>query len=482
MTTPNDRRRIVRMTGVDAGFLYMETPTTHMHTLKIAIVEASSGMTYDRLVAGTLARLDRLPPMRRRIVPIPGALNHPVMITQRKIDPTRHFFHHQVGGGGSMADLEQLIGEIASVPLDRSVPLWEIHLCEGLATGETAVVCKLHHALADGIAANALLANVMDLSSSEIRRAVFTDTEEGQDLPDRGFLMRGAVRDAARQAPSLLGLVRRTVAALFGVVKLRRSSTSKVPMPIKDAPRVSFNGPLTARRSFATVSLPLASLKDVRSAHAADCEATLNDVVLAVISGALRRWLEHQGEHPRASLTAGVPVGLDPRDSDPRLFGNNVSNMFTTLATDIDDPVERLRTIAETTRAAKAISAQLGSSFGDWSQFAMPGPFAAFMRAYTRLRGARLHPAPFSVIASNVPGPRERVKVGGAMFSDVFSVGPLIEGVGLNVTVWSYIDRMNFSLLACPDLLPDVYVLAGFFPAALAELMPGEHHDSRESA
>ena len=113
----------------------------------------------------------------------------------------------------------------------------------------------------------------------------------------------------------------------------------------------------------------------------------------------------------------------------------------------------------------------LGTSLVEWSQFTPPAPVAAFVRAYSRRGGARFHAAPFSAIVSNVPGPRERLKVGGAHLADVFSVGPLVEGIGLNVTVWSYVDRMNFSLLACPDLLPDVEVLASYFPAALAELL-----------
>jgi diacylglycerol O-acyltransferase len=130
-----------------------------------------------------------------------------------------------------------------------------------------------------------------------------------------------------------------------------------------------------------------------------------------------------------------------------------------------------LRTISVTTQHAKAISQTLGNALMEWTQFAPPAPFAAAVRAYSRLRGARFHPSAFTAIVSNVPGPRERVKIGGAHLSDVFSVGPLTEGIGLNVTVWSYVDKMNFSLLACPDLLPDVEVLASYFPAALAELL-----------
>ena len=189
-------------------------------------------------------------------------------------------------------------------------------------------------------------------------------------------------------------------------------------------------------------------------------------------SGALRRWLEAHDEHPSASLVAGVPIGMDAAGGEhPRLFGNNVSNMFTTLATDVDDPVDRLRRISVTARHAKVINQHLGASVAEWTQFTPPG-MRRLIGAYSRHRGARFHAAPFSAIVSNVPGPRERMKIGGAYLADLFSVGPLVEGIGLNVTVWSYVDRMNFSLLACPDLLPDVDVLASYFPAALAELLP----------
>ncbi|MDZ5619775.1 wax ester/triacylglycerol synthase family O-acyltransferase [Nocardioides sp. HM23] len=475
-------RSISRMTGGDAGFLYMETPSMHMHTLKIAVLEPSTDNTFDRLIEMMTERLRLLPPMRRRVVPVPFALHHPVLVTQREIDPRRHFFRHHIGGAGTMRDLERLIGEICSTPLDRSVPLWELHLCEGLADGKVAIVGKIHHAMADGLAANAMLANVMDVSSTDMRTSVRTEAHEGVDDPSSSLLVRHALRDAASQLREFPTLIASTVRRLAEVARYRRGMDAKVPLPVKDAPRTSFNGPLTPRRSFATATVPLADLKRVRSTHADIEGLTLNDVVLAVASGALRRWLALHDEHPRTSLTAGVPVGLDATDTEPRLIGNNVSNLFTTLATDVEDPAERLQAISTTTRHAKAISQRLGAALMEWSQFAPPAPFAAAVRAYSRLRGARFHASAFNAIVSNVPGPRERVKVAGAQLADVFSVGPLTEGIGLNITVWSYVDRMNFSLLACPDLLPDVEVLASFIPAAVAELLgepePGAAADS----
>ena len=460
----------MRMAGFDAGFLYMETPSVHMHTLKIAVLEPSEDNTFDNLIEKLTERLRLLPPMRRRIVTIPLSLYHPLLISQPQIEPDRHFFRHDIGGDGTMRDLEEVIGSICSVPLDRGAPMWELHLCEGLADGKVAVVGKIHHAVADGLAANAMIANIMDVSSTDVRPAVHAESDEGAEAPGSGLLLRHAVRDAVRHILGIPQLFLTTMRRLGAVFRYRRDQGARVPMLIKDAPRVSFNAPLTARRTFASVSIPLDDLKAARAAHSDIPNLTLNDVVLAVVSGALRRWLKMHGEVPRSTLLAGVPVGLSADDPEPRMMGNSVTNLCTTLATDEEDPDRRLRAISTTTRHAKAISQLLGPTLMQWSQFAPPAPFAMAVRAYSKMRAARFFPPPFNVIVSNVPGPKEPVKVGGAQLADILSVGPLTEGIGLNVTAWSYQDHMNFSLLACPDLLPDVEKLAAFFPAALAEL------------
>lgn len=458
---------VIRMRGADASFLYLETPSVHMHTLKIAVLEAHRDLSYDNLVTGTLARLRRMPALRRKVVPIPWALNHPMLVTQRRIDPDRHFYRHDLGGAATLRDAEVEIGRIAGRPLDHAAPLWEIHVIEGLAEGKRVVVGTIHHALADGNAANAMLGNLTDIRSADRATPLTRDADDEESLPSRGRLVLEALRDAVLQIALLPRLLLSTVRGLTSMVRYRRSTDTGVPLPIANAPRVSFNGPLTPRRSFATVTLQLADLKEVRREHG----VTLNDVVLALTAGALRRWLDQHGERPSVSLTAGVPVGLDAADSDPRLLGNNVSNLFTTLATDVDDPVERLQRISRTAGHAKEMNKRLGSQMlADWNQFAPPSLVALGTRLYSRFRAARFHPAAFSAIVSNVPGPREVVSIGGARLTDIFSVGPLVDGIGLNVTVWSYVDRMNFSLLACPDLLPDVEVLASHFPAALAEL------------
>jgi WS/DGAT/MGAT family acyltransferase len=458
------------MPGVDAGFLYMETPTLHMHTLKVSIVDVSAvpgGYSFPMIKDEIMARLHLLPPFRRRVLQVPFQLHHPLWVADREIDPDRHVLLDRVPAPGGMAQLEELIGRIASTPLDRSVPLWELHVCEGLADGRVAVVAKMHHALADGVAANALLANITDLSP-ESRPAEPATSWAPEPTPRPQDLVGVALVDAVKQIAWLPGLLLRTLRSVLAVVRHKRGSDVRTPLPVLDTPRTSFNGAITPRRSFATASLPLEDFKLVKKAHG----VALNDVVLAVVGGALRNWMDAHGEHPAASLLAGVPVSTDEAGAAPRLGGNAVSNMFTTLGTAIDDPVARLLEISRVTAEAKEVQRALGMKMlEDWVQFTPPAPFSAFMRAYSHLRGADYHPAPFNVVVSNVPGPTVPVWIAGARLTDLFSVGPILQGIGLNVTVWSYLDRMNFSLLACPDLLPDLRRLADGLPGCLRDLV-----------
>src|SRR4051794_35661723 len=318
-----------RMEGVDAGYLYMETPTMHMHTVKVAILERPGGIDIDSFSEEVLARLDRLPPFGRRVVNVPFRLNHPVWVSDRPLDMRRHIVHQALPGPGGMKELEELVGRIISVPLDRGIPLWELHLVEGLAGGRVAVVAKLHHALADGNAANNLLANVTGA------RGPAGPPHALEPTPTRARLVADAVRDFVRQLFSLPGLLRRTARNVSALLKIRRGSDVTPPRPLLDVPRTSFNGVLGPRRNFGTTVLPLDELKAVKAAHG----VTLNDVVLGVVGGALRRWMDERGETPSASLTAGVPVGTDSTNGSAgegaRLSGNRVSTLFTTLATDI---------------------------------------------------------------------------------------------------------------------------------------------------
>ncbi len=250
--------------------------------------------------------------------------------------------------------------------------------------------------------------------------------------------------------------------------RYRKTAPVKPPRPILDTAMASFNGSLTPHRVFATASLPLDDFKKVREAFG----VTLNDVVLAAVAGSMRRYLDERGEKLPRALVAGIPVSTDKPDEVRRLGGNRVSNLFTSLCTDIDDPVERLTAIHRVTRAGKDVYNLLGADMmADWVELTPPGPFAWAMRQYSKRGLAARHRPPINLVVSNVPGPRFPLYVAGSRLVALYSVGPVLESIGLNVTVWSYIDQMNFAALACRERLPEIHRVTEGVGEALGELM-----------
>jgi diacylglycerol O-acyltransferase len=263
-------------------------------------------------------------------------------------------------------------------------------------------------------------------------------------------------------------LLRRTVGGLKAVAEHRKTADVATPRPILDTARTPFNGSLTPNRSFATATLPLADLKEAKTALG----VTINDIVLAMVAGSLRSWLDKRGALPDRALVAGVPVSTDDPDAITRLGGNKVSNMFTTLATNIEDPIERLRAIHDVTSAAKEMHNILGADMlADWSEYTPPRPYSWFMRQYSRFGLAEKHRPPINLVVSNVPGPREPLFVAGARMEGIYSVGPILEGIGLNVTVWSYCDQLNVGVIACREHIADPHEITDGMADALDELL-----------
>jgi len=463
-----------RLSGLDAGFVYMETPTLHMHTLKLAVLDPPAGVgagSFEFMRDEIGRRLHLLPPLRRRLVDVPFGFHHPVWIDDPDFDLTHHVHRVVVRAPGGRRELDELVGRLASRPLDRRRPLWEMYVVEGLAGGRIAVLVKIHHAVADGNAASALLVNVMTDSAAD-HGPPPTMPFRPEPVPTGSQLLLAALVDHLRQLGALPRLVAHTLRNLRLLVAHRRVSSVTPPRPMLDTPRTVFNAALTADRAFATTSIALADARAVRAALG----VSLNDVVLGLVAGSLRGYLLERGALPPRSLVAGVPVGADDAavaagTAEPRLGGNRVSNLFTTLATDVDDPVERLRAIHRVTAEAKEMQRLLGTdTFASWVQYTPPRPYAWVVRQFSRRRLAdRLAPA-INVVVSNVPGPRAPLFAGGAPLVELYSVGPVLEGIGLNVTVWSYTDRLYVGVLSCPATLPDPERIADGMVAALAEL------------
>ncbi|MEY2447866.1 MAG: diacylglycerol O-acyltransferase / wax synthase [Acidimicrobiaceae bacterium] len=460
-----------RLSGLDASFLYNETPTLHMHTLKYTVLDVSTvpgGYDFDRFQHELDRRLHLLPGFRRRVVQVPGQLHHPVWIEDPNFDLAYHVRRIGVPPPGGREQMDEVIADIASWPLDRTKPLWEVWMLEGLEGGRVGFLAKIHHSMADGVAAAAMLANVMATSADEIDAPPPVEAWRPEQMPTRSRLLVDALRDLVVRLVQLPALLRRTVAGLKRASAHRKTAEVATPRPILDTASTPFNGSLTAHRSFATSTLALADLKEAKTAFG----VSINDIVLAMVAGSLRSWLDKRGALPDRALVAGVPVSTDDPDAIRRLGGNKVSNMFTTLATDVEDPVERLRAIHDVTSAAKEMHNILGADMlADWSEYTPPKPYSWFMRQYSRYGLAEKHRPPINLVVSNVPGPRDPLYVAGARMEGIYSVGPILEGIGLNVTVWSYCDQLNVGVIACREHITDPHEITDGMAAALDELL-----------
>ncbi len=459
-----------RLTGLDASFLSLETPSSHMHVASLGIYDPSAvkgGLTLEKLVKAYTGRLHLAPPFRQRLVNVPFGLHHPLWIEDPDFDIRHHVRHTAIPAPGGPDELANLVGRLVALPLDRTRPLWEIWLIEGLEGGNVGLLTKVHHAAIDGASGNELLVALLDLTPEVVEHV--PDEEWTPDrIPTDAELLTYAASSLARQPVRVAKALARTTTAALDVRRMGQSSgASALPPAPFAAPRTSFNASLTPARSYAYTSLDLPTVKAVKNAIG----CTVNDVVLGLCGTALRDYLAARGEVPDAPLVAMVPVSV--RSDDQRdAMGNQVSSMLTSLATDIDDPIDRLKIIHEVMAHAKEQQKAIGAdTLQEWSEFAAPAVLGRAARLYSRMKWADSHRPLFNVTISNVPGPPFALYSAGAKLLANYPVGPIMDGSGLNMTVMSYRDQLDFGLLACPDVLDDVWALADGLHAALAELV-----------
>jgi WS/DGAT/MGAT family acyltransferase len=425
------------------------------------------GYTFQKVKDTLAARLHLLPPFRRRLVTVPLNLHHPVWIEDPDFNLDDHVRRVGAPAPGGRREFGELISEIASHQLDRSRPLWELWVVEGLEDGHIGFVTKIHHSAADGVASAALLANVFDLEPEILDAPPPAQPWVPDHVPTATQLVLQALAAIVRQLLALPALLASTTRGLRAVIARRRQPDAVSPPLPFATPKTSFNAALTPRRIFAFTSLSLADMKAAGKAVG----GTVNDVVLAVCAGALRRYLADRNELPDRPLVAGVPTSTQSDAEAGRLSGNKVSNMFTSVPVHLADPVERVRHVHEITKGAKEVHNALGAEMLEaWSELTPPVPFAAFMRLYSRSRLADRHRPPINLVISNVPGPQQPLYIAGARLDALYSVGPILEGIGLNITVWSYLGQMNFGLVACRDTMPDLWHLADGLHDSLEEL------------
>lgn len=470
-----------QLSGLDAAFLAMETSAVYGHVGSICVVDPSTcptPLTLERLQAVIGERLHLVPPFRRRLAEVPFGFDQPYWVEDPDFDIEFHVREIGLSAPGDDKQLADQAARLHARPLDRSRPLWEIYLISGLSGGRMAIYSKIHHAAIDGVSGNDILAAVLDL------------TPEGRELeeppPWRPDHVPGPVPLLARSMISLAG---QPVRAAKLTADLARSlphlamSPSRPRLPVVDrllprrgasavlsqtglrAPRTPFNRPVTPHRRWAFCTVPIADVKAVKRA----ADATVNDVVMALCAGALRRWLQDHDALPDVPLIAAVPVSVRTEAEKGKL-GNRVSTMTAPLPTHVDDPAERLALCHEAMRAAKEQHGALPANLlADVTQFAMPALAGQAARMAARLRLVEWL-SPFNLIISNVPGPNVPLYYAGARLLAYYPLSAIADGQGLNITVMSFEDGMHFGLIACRELVPDLDKMAGYLVDELAVL------------
>jgi diacylglycerol O-acyltransferase / wax synthase len=459
-----------RLTGLDDSFLWMETSTSYMHVASLIVVDGASrpgGLTFEQVRALYESRLDEAPPFRRRLLQVPFGIHHPLWIEDPDFDLDWHLREITLPEGhGTMKDLTDLAAKLVAVPLDRTRPLWEMWMIDGVDDGKIGLLTKVHHAAIDGASGEELMVAILDLEPDPPPRPAPEVPWTPDAVPTDTELIGHATWSLAQQPVRAARALVRTVEVALKLREQNRQPHITPPPAPFSAPDTSLNGPLTADRSFAASSLSLDTVKAVKNAFG----CTVNDVVLTMCAGALRRYLDGRDEHPDGPLVAMVPVSVRTEDQKGT-HGNQVSMMLTSLATDLDDPVERLEVVHESTVIAKEQQHAIGAdTLQQWAEFAAPAIFGRAARLYSNTRIADRHRPIFNVTISNVPGPPFPLYVAGARVLDTYPMGPIFDGGGLNITLMSYLDRVDFGLIACPDLIPDVWVIADGLRASLDEL------------
>lgn len=466
-----------RLTGLDGVFLAGESRHSQMHTLKLVIIESPEGLppvTAKTIREEMQRRLHALPCYTQKLRRIPFGLHHPILVGANDFNIENHVRVAQVPPPGGRRERDAIVSKICGGFLDRGRPLWELWVLEGLEGGRVGCLVKLHHALADGrVSANQLRA-FADAPPAEL---VLDEVE-----PTQLDLVRDALADRIRDLRRLPALLRKTRRTIQATRAVRSSTTARIPK-FSATPRTHFTQRMSDERSWGTRSIPLSEMSRVAKGH----HVSINDVLVTMVATALRNYLAARGELPKRSLHAALPVDIRGPDDADALQGNKWSTVTATLATDLADIVDRLDAIHASLGAAKRIREVRGDLFGEWAQFLNLALFEWTAQTFLKSHLSSKMPLPIGI--SNVRGPESPVTFGEMKVSEFYSVGPLFQGTGLNVTAWSYAGQFNITLLSAQNLIPDPSEFLDHVVDALHELTerardkyssPASHHVGRD--
>lgn len=452
-----------RLSGLDAFFLYLESPTQPLNVccvLELDPGDMPGGYTFGQFREELAARVDAVPEFRLKLADNQLNFDHPVWVDDDRFDLARHLHRVALPAPGASRELAEICGHIAGLALDRDRPLWEMWVIEGLHGGDAlSVVLKTHHAVIDGVGGANLLAQLCSTAPDAPPPQPAARSGAANSLQ---IAASGLVGAALR--PWRLAKVVPATALTLGQTLMRARGGGQTMAAPFAAPPTPFNGSFTRRRNVALTTLDLDDVKTVKNRFG----VTVNDVVTALCAGALRQFLVDRDELSDSPLVASVPVSV--RGKSDRPGRNQTTWMLCRLETHIDDPAQRLTSIARGNAAAKDHAAAMGSSLlQDWTQVAGQTMFGAAMKLLPRI--PLPDKPPHNLVLSNVPGPQEQLYFMGCRVDAMYPLGPIIAGAALNITVMSLNGRLGIGLISCPDLVADLWELADTFPAALKELL-----------
>ena len=474
---------MLQLSGLDTAFLNMETNTTFGHVATLMLFDGagfrgSSPYAAIRSHFETCAR--RLPPLYRRLVEVPFGLDRPYWIDEGEVDIDFHVRHIGVPPPGSTVQLAELIAHLVERPLDRNRPLWDLHIIEGLESNEVALLLKTHHAAADGASSMLMFSEIFS-NQRDPAPPPPAAPRKVESVPEAWELLARAYGSMLRHPLLGLGMQMRALRTVLGNglsgqgagaadARLSRwlsgAAIEDLASAVMTAPRTPFNGTVSAHRRVAFTPVALERLKSIKQAAG----STLNDVVMSVCAGALRRYLLRKGVLPERPLIAVVPVSVRTGE-EQETYSNYVSSMLGELATDTPDPRVRLERIRSSMQNAKEIHNAIPASLlQDFTKFAAPAVAAQAARTVARLRLADQVAPICNVVISNVPGSRETLYMAGAELTALVPVSTVSDGMGLNMTVISYRDRVVFGYVACREQVPDLWELIDDTREAIDEL------------
>jgi WS/DGAT/MGAT family acyltransferase len=451
------------LSAIDAAFLYAETPHTPMHVAALQFYDPATApngcVPIERIIDNVRRRAHRIDCFHRKLLETKWQLDHPRWIDDVDFDPAQHVFKVSIPTPGDWRALCETVARLNAEPLDRTRPLWEMHVLTGLddidslPPGAFAILTKIHHAAVDGVAGIGVTAALHDLEPTGTQPEARDPLTE--KVPTQLDLIAGAMCKA-------VGRPLRVLNAWPALARL--ASAAYATPPIAIAPRTRFNRRVSGQRTFDAIRVPLAGLK---ASQALVDGATINDVVLSIVGGALRRYLDSHDELPRRTLTAMVPISTR-KEITHISEGNQISQMIVGLGTDLGNARDRLQAVQRASARAKPAANRVDAATLATLTELPPAPLAAFaIKTLTRQPG---NPA-FNTVVTNVKGPPVPFYTCGAKLVGAYGTGPITDGLGIIHTALSYYGELTLSVLACPKLMPDVEFYVDCLRAGYEELV-----------